>query len=116
MERQYTAWGIMRALLIAQLMIVLFGVVAAFAGKSCSIVYANDMGRAVTREIRTHEYAHCNGWQHAPGYDKARGYGKAYLPPKRFLHAFNGHVEESSVSTSEARDRCEGELGCQRFY
>lgn len=32
MERRYTAWGIMRALLIAQLMLVLFGVVAAFAG------------------------------------------------------------------------------------
>jgi hypothetical protein len=44
--------------------------------------------------------------------DKSRGYGKAYLPPKKFLRAYPGKVYETPVRTSEARDRCNGQLGC----
>jgi hypothetical protein len=84
----------------------------AYAAPACVITYANDMGAAVTREIRNHEYAHCNGWTHPHGWDMARGYGKAYIPPKSFLRKFAGAVYENAVSTADARELCEGSLGC----
>jgi len=76
---------------------------------ACVIIYANDAG--ATREIRAHEYAHCNGWQHPRGYDPATGFTKAYQPPKQFLKRFPGNVYEQSVSTREAHERCEGLIG-----
>ena len=91
---------------------MIFNLLSAVA---CIVIFANDMGAAVTREIRNHEYAHCNGWEHPKGYDKTRGYEKAYIPPKKFLRPYHGEVIEVSVSTFEAKARCEGMLGCQRF-
>lgn len=82
---------------------------------ACVIIFAADMGPAVTKEIRNHEYAHCNGWEHPPGFDKSRGPGKAYLPPKKYLKKYRGKVYETPVSSYEARQRCEGQLGCRRF-
>lgn len=84
----------------------------AHAKPACVIIYASDMGAAVTREIRNHELAHCAGWTHPAGLDKSRGFGKAYVPPRRFLTAFKGPVYETPVSTFEARARCDGQLGC----
>jgi len=84
----------------------------AHAREACVIIYAADMGKAVTREIRNHEYAHCNGWEHPAGFDKSRGYGKAYIPPKMFLRKYPGNVYETPVTTFEARERCDGQLGC----
>lgn len=83
---------------------------------ACVIIFANDMGSAVTREIHDHELAHCAGWKHPAGLDSQRGFGKAYLPPRNLVHAFKGKVYEQSVSTSEARDRCDGMLGCSRVF
>jgi hypothetical protein len=99
----------MKTALLAALMLT---ATPAVAKQACVIVYANDMGAAVTREIRQHELAHCNGWTHPAGMDKKRGYGRAYLPPKKFLRAYPGKVYETPVRTSEARDRCNGQLGC----
>lgn len=99
----------MKTALLAALMLT---ATPAVAKEACVIIYANDMGAAVTREIRQHEYAHCNGWTHPAGMDKSRGYGKAYLPPAKFLRKYAGTVHETPVSTSEARARCGGSLGC----
>jgi hypothetical protein len=86
------------------------GVTPAFA--DCIIIYANDMGPKVTREIRNHELAHCNGWEHPHGYDKARGFEKAYIPPKRFLRPISGKLYEHPMSTRDAKASCDGMLGC----
>lgn len=84
----------------------------ALADKACVIIYANDMGAKITKEIRDHEYAHCNGWTHEHGFDKSRGFEKAYIPPKSFLRHFPGKVWEHSLSTKDVRASCSGMLGC----
>lgn len=81
------------------------------AALACVIIFANDMGAKVTREIRTHEIAHCAGWSHPAGDANLGKSGyQAYVPPKKFK--FKGELIETSVSTSEARARCNGQLGC----
>lgn len=80
--------------------------------EACVIIYASDMGKAVTKEIRDHEYAHCNGWEHPKGWETKT---KAYRPSKSFLKDFKGKVYETPVSTFEARARCRGHLGCMEI-
>ena len=77
---------------------------------ACIIIYATTVG--ATAEIRAHEYAHCNGWQHPPGWASSE---HAYRPPRKFLRAYPGEVIEQPVRAAEARERCGGELGCQKF-
>lgn len=102
----------MAARILITLAILLGFGLPSYAAPACVIIYASDMGSAVTREIRNHELAHCNGWEHPAGFDKSRGFGKAYLPPAKFLRKYKGTVYETPVSTFEARERCEGQLGC----
>lgn len=83
-----------------------------WAKEACVIIYAKDMGRKITKEIRDHEYAHCNGWQHPPGWAT---HNKAFVPHKKFLRKYRGNVYETPVTTFEARARCEGQLGCTRM-
>jgi len=87
---------------------------------TCYIVYANDMGPNVTREIRNHEYAHCNGWEHPKGFDPATGYKKAFVPPKKYLKKFSGRLIEFAMSSNIARQMClqktgSPDLGCAIF-
>ena len=91
---------------------LLIWMAVANAKEVCIIIYANDMGRSITKEIRDHEYAHCNGWMHPPGFET---YNKAYVPPKKYLRKYPGEVDEVSVSSYEARQRCDGQLGCRKL-
>lgn len=100
---------------IALVAILAAAPVPALAGQACMILYANDMGGAVTREIRNHELAHCNGWTHPKGLDKSRGFGKAYVPPKKFLRPFAGKLYEHPMSTKDAKASCDGMLGCSEL-
>jgi hypothetical protein len=79
----------------------------------CVIIFASDISPAVTREIRNHEYAHCNGWSHPEGWATKT---KAYVPPRRFLAKFAGKVYENPVSSRDARGMCDGDLGCTRLF
>lgn len=114
MERQYTAWGIMRALLIAQLMLVLFGVVAAFAEKRVGIIIYSKTGglHYSVSELRRHELGHllCPEWKHPP---MLKGNGKLYMPPAAcFNRTLAFELIEVPVSMNEARARCKGDSGC----
>lgn len=114
MDRQYTAWGIMRLLFIAQLMLVLFGVCAALAGKQVGIIIYSKTGglHYSVSELRQHELGHllCPEWKHPP---MLKSNGKLYMPPAAcFKRTLAFELIEQPVSMNEARARCRGDSGC----
>ena len=81
--------------------------------EACEIIYSNDLGRKITKEIRDHEFAHCNKWSHPKGW---RTKTKAWAPPKDFLKDFKGSLYEVPAPSEEVREMCEGQLGCSTLY
>jgi hypothetical protein len=85
----------------------------AWAGKSCVIIYANDV--PWSKEVYWHEMAHANGWKHPKrpaGAAFKKGY-KAYQPPRQFLYK-NKSCIVRAVSAAKAKHIC-GSYGCQWF-
>jgi hypothetical protein len=88
---------------------------AASALQVCVIAYAND--RPSTQEIRTHEIAHCAGWEHKRQEWKTppKGY-KAEKPPKGLV--YRGKLESVALPTKQVQALCEdvtghASYGCQ---